>query len=61
VTATAARWLAKIDEARQETIARAAKLRAQRDELLERVRQHAAGGARRISTGYRAPLPTSPA
>jgi hypothetical protein len=46
VTLTGTRWLAKIDEARQEIIAGAAKLRALRDELHERMRQHASGGAR---------------
>ncbi|MCA6101238.1 SbcC/MukB-like Walker B domain-containing protein [Bradyrhizobium australafricanum] len=38
--------LAKIDEARQEVIAKASQLRTQRDDLMERVRQHASGGAR---------------
>ncbi|WP_375787721.1 SbcC/MukB-like Walker B domain-containing protein [Bradyrhizobium sp. Pha-3] len=38
--------LARIDEARQEVIAKAAQLRTQRDELLGRIRQHSTGGAR---------------
>ena len=46
VTSSGAKWLARIDEARQGIIARASKLRGQRDELLDRIRQHASGGAR---------------
>ncbi|WP_439402446.1 hypothetical protein ACNJYA_08280 [Bradyrhizobium sp. DASA03068] len=39
-------WLAKVDEARQAIIAEASRLRAQRGELLERIRQHDSGVAR---------------
>jgi uncharacterized protein YPO0396 len=39
-----AQRLRKIDEARQEIIAKAAQLRTQRDELLGRIRQHSSGG-----------------
>lgn len=39
-------WSARVDEARQASMAEASKLRAQRGELLERIRQHASGGAR---------------
>lgn len=46
ITAFGAERLAKIDEARQEIIAKAAQLRTQRDELLGRIRQHSSGGAR---------------
>ncbi|UPJ47940.1 AAA family ATPase [Bradyrhizobium sp. 200] len=38
--------LVKVDEVRQEIIAKAATLRTQRDELLGRIRQHSSGGAR---------------
>ncbi|MCC8978094.1 SbcC/MukB-like Walker B domain-containing protein [Bradyrhizobium acaciae] len=41
-----AKWLPKIDEARQAIIAELSGLRGRRDEVLERVRQHASGGAR---------------
>lgn len=46
VTAAGAQRLGKIDEARQATIAKASQLRAQRDELIERIRQHSSGSAR---------------
>jgi hypothetical protein len=45
-TTLGAQRLAKIDEARQIAIAEASKLRSQRNELLERIRQHASGGPR---------------
>lgn len=43
---TGTRWLANIDEARQAVIAQVSKLRSQRNEVLERIRQHASGGMR---------------
>jgi hypothetical protein len=46
LTTSGAERLAKIDEARQAIIAKAAQLRTQRDDLLGRIRQHASGGAR---------------
>ncbi|WP_439373102.1 SbcC/MukB-like Walker B domain-containing protein [Bradyrhizobium sp. DASA03120] len=46
LTTSGAQQLAKVDEARQEIIAKVAQLRAQRDDLLGRIRQHASGGAR---------------
>ncbi|WP_354222507.1 SbcC/MukB-like Walker B domain-containing protein [Bradyrhizobium sp. F1.4.3] len=39
-------WSARVDEARQAIMAETSKLRAQRGELLERISQHASGGAR---------------
>ncbi|QOZ66701.1 SbcC/MukB-like Walker B domain-containing protein [Bradyrhizobium arachidis] len=44
--ASGTKWLPKIDEARQTIIAELSGLRGRRDEVLERIRQHAAGGAR---------------
>lgn len=46
VSSSGTRWVPQIDEARQKLIARVAKQREQREELLDRIRQHASGGAR---------------
>ncbi|MFG3591513.1 hypothetical protein [Bradyrhizobium sp. RDI18] len=43
-------WSAKVDEARQAIMAEASKLRAQRGDLLERIRQHASEARARISS-----------
>ncbi|SDI97939.1 Uncharacterized protein YPO0396 [Bradyrhizobium sp. Rc2d] len=44
VTGLGAQRLAKVDEGRQTIIAQVSKLRSERNELLERIRQHASGG-----------------
>lgn len=46
LTTSGAQRLPIIDEARQAVIAQVAKLRSQRNEVLERIREHASGGAR---------------
>jgi Putative exonuclease SbcCD, C subunit/P-loop containing region of AAA domain/SMC proteins Flexible Hinge Domain len=46
VTAMGVQRLAKVDEARQTLIARLSALRGQRNDMLERIRQHSSGGAR---------------